>query len=226
MKVRDSAAGKTGKCIDCGDPVPIPVADEDEVFDAEQFGDEAEIQFEGRTAPSPTKLSSSGANRRPCPMCGEMILAGAAKCRYCGEVFDETLRRAPGHEQVDSEMIRRFRREVHALGGFWIFVGALFFLAGLGAGELEDRFVDVDTVRAIAFAIGFSMAFIGIMACMKQLWAIYTGLVASYFLLLVSVLGLAVCPLIIVIVVLVQAHRTIGWANRMRRAGIPLTALP
>ena len=31
---------------------------------------------------------------RPCPMCGEMILASAVKCRYCGEVFDETLRRA------------------------------------------------------------------------------------------------------------------------------------
>ena len=24
-------------------------------------------------------------------MCGEMILTTAAKCRYCGEVFDETL---------------------------------------------------------------------------------------------------------------------------------------
>src|SRR5438309_1471562 len=26
--------------------------------------------------------------RRPCPMCGEMIVASAAKCRFCGEVFD------------------------------------------------------------------------------------------------------------------------------------------
>jgi hypothetical protein len=32
-------------------------------------------------------------DRRPCPMCGEMILTTAAKCRYCGEVFDETLKR-------------------------------------------------------------------------------------------------------------------------------------
>jgi hypothetical protein len=31
--------------------------------------------------------------RRPCPMCGEMIVLGAAKCRYCDAVFDENLRR-------------------------------------------------------------------------------------------------------------------------------------
>jgi hypothetical protein len=29
-------------------------------------------------------------------MCGEMILATAAKCRYCGEIFDPTLKKAKG----------------------------------------------------------------------------------------------------------------------------------
>ena len=27
-------------------------------------------------------------------MCGEMILSTAAKCRFCGEVFDSTLKKA------------------------------------------------------------------------------------------------------------------------------------
>jgi hypothetical protein len=27
-------------------------------------------------------------------MCGEMIVATAAKCRFCGEIFDPTLKRA------------------------------------------------------------------------------------------------------------------------------------
>ena len=31
-------------------------------------------------------------NRRPCPMCGEMILVNAVKCRFCGEVFDDDLK--------------------------------------------------------------------------------------------------------------------------------------
>ena len=29
-------------------------------------------------------------------MCGEMILTSAAQCRYCGEVFDPTLKKAKG----------------------------------------------------------------------------------------------------------------------------------
>jgi hypothetical protein len=36
---------------------------------------------------------ASDAPRRPCPICGEMIVATAAKCRFCDAIFDETLRR-------------------------------------------------------------------------------------------------------------------------------------
>jgi hypothetical protein len=31
--------------------------------------------------------------KKPCPMCGEMILASAVKCRFCGEVFDARLKK-------------------------------------------------------------------------------------------------------------------------------------
>jgi hypothetical protein len=37
--------------------------------------------------------TGGGSDRRPCPMCGEMIAANAAKCRFCGEIFDPTLLR-------------------------------------------------------------------------------------------------------------------------------------
>jgi hypothetical protein len=33
-------------------------------------------------------------------MCGEMILIDAVKCRFCGEIFDETLKRAEKKKQV------------------------------------------------------------------------------------------------------------------------------
>lgn len=32
--------------------------------------------------------------KKPCPMCGEMIFESAARCRYCGEVFDAKLRKS------------------------------------------------------------------------------------------------------------------------------------
>ena len=39
---------------------------------------------------------SSTENRHPCPMCGEMIVKTAAKCRFCHEVFDPTVKTTSG----------------------------------------------------------------------------------------------------------------------------------
>lgn len=32
--------------------------------------------------------------KKPCPMCGEIIYESAAKCRYCGEIFDARLKKS------------------------------------------------------------------------------------------------------------------------------------
>jgi len=51
-------------------------------------------------------VGSSAESRRPCPMCGEMILTTAVKCRFCGEIFDATLKKSksrkfgPGDENL------------------------------------------------------------------------------------------------------------------------------
>jgi DNA-directed RNA polymerase subunit M/transcription elongation factor TFIIS len=42
--------------------------------------------------PDPATTSTSEP-QKPCPMCGEMILAAAVKCRYCGETFDPKLKK-------------------------------------------------------------------------------------------------------------------------------------
>jgi hypothetical protein len=49
------------------------------------------------TAATPTASGTGGEARRPCPECGEMIVAGAAKCRFCDAVFDPRLRGTSMH---------------------------------------------------------------------------------------------------------------------------------
>jgi DNA-directed RNA polymerase subunit M/transcription elongation factor TFIIS len=87
LKAADSAAGKKAKCPDCGAAVPIPAkaprsqtADDDE-FDLQKLNVE-----EGVEGPVED-------DRIPCPMCGEMIIATARKCRFCGEEVNQAPKR-------------------------------------------------------------------------------------------------------------------------------------
>ncbi len=101
LKAPDALAGKKAKCPDCGATVPIPKA----VIDAEEIYDEP-AEFDDDESDSP---AAEGDSRKPCPMCGEMIAGTAAKCRYCGEVFDS---------RVKSGTRRRGSTEDYA--GFWL----------------------------------------------------------------------------------------------------------
>ena len=100
VKAPESAAGGTARCAACGAAVPIaePVYDAEVVLDSRDLDDfdraaEAEQRDEGAWPEAPRPPEPNGKHRRPCPMCGEMIVAGAVRCRYCGEVFEPSLRR-------------------------------------------------------------------------------------------------------------------------------------
>jgi predicted RNA-binding Zn-ribbon protein involved in translation (DUF1610 family) len=92
----DNAAGKRTKCPKCGGVIQIPTpAPKEEVFDAIEepprspFTDE-DFEIE---KPAPAEVPAVGGDRKPCPMCGEMIQKDAVKCRYCGEIFDPVLKK-------------------------------------------------------------------------------------------------------------------------------------
>jgi hypothetical protein len=104
LKAPDNAAGKTSKCPGCGSPVtcPEPIYDA-ELIDAPPGGVDPYADMDadkpyGLAGPAPgappAPEAPAGEARRPCPMCGEMIVVGAAKCRYCGEIFDPALKKA------------------------------------------------------------------------------------------------------------------------------------
>jgi len=56
----------------------------------------------GGAAATPPATPAGDVQRRPCPKCGEMIVATAAKCRFCGELFDPGLRRARDERKDES----------------------------------------------------------------------------------------------------------------------------
>lgn len=84
LSAKDSSAGKQAKCPDCGSLISIP----EPIYDA----------LEDPATPGvfdPVEDSQAAADDRPrsaCPQCGEMIVSGAAKCRFCGEYLDSTHR--------------------------------------------------------------------------------------------------------------------------------------
>jgi len=78
----------------CGQAIEIPAASsEEEIFDADPS------PFDGLSEKEMTAGEVSQDQRHPCPACGEMIVLGAVKCHFCGEIFDETLKKQEQKKQ-------------------------------------------------------------------------------------------------------------------------------
>jgi hypothetical protein len=85
---------------------------EAETFEVEGTGPSA---GPGQTS-DPSAAGAEGPSRQPCPECGEMIVVGAAKCRFCNAVFDPELKRLqaarPGRGNEDLKQIANYQRGV------------------------------------------------------------------------------------------------------------------
>lgn len=99
LLARDSAASKKTQCPDCGTPMIIPevVADTDFAsapdFAAGPHFADTPAPVDERVPERPDAFKAPAAvptdqQRIPCPVCGEMIVSTAAKCRFCGEILD------------------------------------------------------------------------------------------------------------------------------------------
>lgn len=149
----DAAAGKRTKCPKCSGVIEIPVpAPKEEIFDAEEefrspFTDE---DFEKETPPLP----ATDGDRKPCPMCGEMIQKNAVKCRHCGEVFDPVLKKQQKKAKSKSsqdEDLSTVEYIVAILCGFiGCIIGIVWMIQGKPKGQ---KMVMISIIANICWAV-------------------------------------------------------------------------
>ena len=120
LKAPESAVGKSSAYPRCNTMVTCPAP----VYDAEVVSEGGDDECYDKAHPHRVS-SSSIESRHPCPMCGELIVAGAAKCRFCDEVFDPALRTSK-----EKKKSRNYWPEDEQLSGLEMVLGVL--CSGIG----------------------------------------------------------------------------------------------
>lgn len=137
-----------------------------------------------------------------------------------------------------SDILKKFKQQILALGVLWIILGLLNSGAGiaiivLGGTQLQggQQFapdptqVAVFTVLGVISAIfGLTWLVVGVASLMKQIWAVWVGTVLSGIGIALSLLNLNCCLLLLLIATLFQGIRVIGFAGQLKKAGVPLTS--
>jgi phage FluMu protein Com len=153
LQAPDAAAGKQAKCPDCETVFSIPAnGQEAEHVDAGEIdhglkekmvsngpdrGEGAESASASASGKTPS--APDGQQRQPCPDCGKMIVVNAAKCRFCGRIFDKKLR------QLEEENKHPYVYEDDIMNAFdWFLciscsclgfiLGAVYAIQGKGKG--------------------------------------------------------------------------------------------
>jgi predicted RNA-binding Zn-ribbon protein involved in translation (DUF1610 family) len=193
LKARANAVGRTRKCPVCATRVTCPEpAYSAQVLDAEIVDAEivdAEIVDAAATAadrpgvdpyadiddggaydvvaPAPGADSQVEA-RRPCPMCGETILASAVKCRFCGEVFDSVLKKGKGKKSGKRSSRRSSGANPAAVRDLG--VGILLTAVGIGLTVFSFANAVEDSKGDGRFFVFYGLVFGGIGGIIKGIY--------------------------------------------------------
>ena len=97
LKAGDEQAGKTLTCPTCSTPVAVPAMDMPSAPLQEETVDPNPISVPNTTPAVsggdiesvPPNIQSAEPKTMPCPMCGEIILAVAKKCKHCKALLAE-----------------------------------------------------------------------------------------------------------------------------------------
>jgi predicted RNA-binding Zn-ribbon protein involved in translation (DUF1610 family) len=99
LKATEEMVGRRAQCPDCKAIMEVPAP----VYDVEAVPEPLPPVETGYSLQPEAPAPVAEERRQPCPKCGEMILERAVKCRYCGEIFDETLKRREKRRRHDPE---------------------------------------------------------------------------------------------------------------------------
>ena len=128
----------------------------------------------------------------------------------------------------DRDILIKFRQEIVALGALWIFLG----LAAIGIAAFllaESTQPGLSVTTGLVLATGCLYVVIGILACCKQIVAVYTGLGLGYLSVIGNLFNLNLMTILIIAalgILLIQAHRVTAWASHLRGNGVPLSTKP
>jgi hypothetical protein len=136
------------------------------------------------------------------------------------------------------EVVRRFRRQAHLLGGLWLFFGLTFMCAGFVYSTdsrgpwLRDREMYVPPEAAyVLLAVGVPLVIAAICTILKRIWAVHLGMIVWFLLVVANVVQLVqgngnVVGLLIAVGMLAGGSTVLKAAGKLRAMGIPLYARP
>ena len=158
-----------------------------------------------------------------------------------GTSFDQPLSGSPvGMSPELADTLKKFKQQVLALGVLWIILGVL---VGIGAALIATggamlqmggpgaqpelppgATTSVLVLAGVSAAMSLAWIVTGIFSIMKHVWAIYSGLVLTGLALIWNLVSFSLCPVLILVVALLQGIRVAMYVGQLNRAGVPLNS--
>ena len=118
----------------------------------------------------PPAAATSDESRRPCSVCGELILSTAVKCRFCGEIFDPLLKR--GKSKKPRKSSSRAAGSDDGSGVRDLVIGFVSFAIGFGATLVSFANPVGDDKGGGRFVVFYGLILGGIVGIFRGIWTL------------------------------------------------------